>query len=718
MRLLPLPIGSLALCGLAVLFGCGPLRGQGAVVRAASRVEMPTPVDSNSPAFWRGGRLFWFGSHGRPVLSEGPSQFGPWETREVDLQTTNAFPHWLESVWPEENGVLWGWYHGEPVNLIPGSTLTAPKIGAVISTDGGNTLVDLGIVLESGDPIDPTAGNGYFAGGHGDFSVILDRDRSYFYFFFDNYGGLESSQGVCIARMAYADRFNPVGKVWKYHNGGWTEPGRGGRVTPILPVKKRWQATNPDALWGPSVHWNTHLNCFVMLLNRALGAPGEPGWTQEGVYISYSTDLSRLGSWTEPRRILDRSQFPGWYFFYPQVMGLEPGGTDRRAGQTARLYVGGISKWEIDFIAPPAPPGLELSTVLPAVTIKTGEAFALSVTASGTGPFAYQWMKDGVVLPQATSASIQISTTTVPDSGVYAVLVSNAFGTTASSGVTLNVTAPVAAIPIVVDPPARPEAFLSNLSVRSLLPSPRAVLNVGFVLQSDGPKSLVLRAVGPTLAHFGVPDAVADPRLEVFDAALNKTAENDDWLAGDAESFGKLGAFPLPPGSTDAALMADLPPGPGTAHVWATAAGVVLVEIYDPAASTRSKIVNLSARAMVGPGAQIMIGGFTVSGSGSKRLLIRAVGPHLAAFGVRNALADPALVVLGSTGQEIAANDNWDPEIAASFDAAGAVALPDGSRDAAVRVTLSAGETYTVIVRSADGATGEALLEIYELPPE
>lgn len=708
----------LMLCGLVALVGGSSLRGQGAIVRAASRVEMPTPVDSNSPAFWRGGRLFWFGSHGRPVLSEGPSQFGPWETREVDLQTTNGFPHWLESVWPEENGVLWGWYHGEPINLIPDSTLTAPKIGAVISTDGGNTLIDLGIVLESGDPLDPAAGNGYFAGGHGDFSVILDRDRTYFYFLFDNYGGPVSSQGVCIARMAYADRFSPVGKVWKYHNGGWQEPGRGGRVTPIFPVKQRWQAKNPDALWGPSVHWNTHLNCFVMLLNRAFAPAGEPGWSQEGVYISYSTDLGRPESWTEPRKILDRSQFSGWYFFYPQVMGLDPGGTDRRAGQTARLYVNGVSKWEIDFIAPPGPPGLELSSEQAATTLRVGETFYISATAYGTAPFSYQWWKDGVAIPQATTAGIQIPVTTVADGGVYSVQVSNAFGTTASRGVTLTVSAPVREIPIVITPPARPEAFLSNLSVRSLLPSARAVLNVGFVIQSDGPKTLVLRAVGPALTGFGVAEAVADPRLEVFDAASVQTAVNDDWFGGDAELFAKLGAFPLRPGSADAALVADMPSGPGTAHARATGAGVVLVEIYDPGAATRSKIVNLSARALVGPGEQLMIGGFSVSGSGSKRLLIRAMGPALAAFGVGNVLADPALVVHGSDGAQIAANDNWDPAIAASFGAAGAAALPVGSRDAAVVVTLAAGDTYTAIVRSANGATGEALLEIYELPPE
>ena len=339
-------ISRLALMVLMALVACGSLGAQQARIRVVDKVKMPTLVDSNSPAFWREGRLFWFGSHGRPWLSEGADQFGPWETREIDLVTTAAMPHWLEAVWQAENGTLFGWYHCEPVGLFEDSVMTAPKIGAVVSFDGGKTLFDLGVVLESGDPLDASAQNGYFAGGHGDFSVILDREGQYFYFFFDNYGGPAESQGVCFARMAFADLLDPVGKVTKYFQGEWNEPGLGGRVTPVFPVRQPWQAKDPDAFWGPSVHWNTHLNRFVMLLNHA---QGEPGWAQEGVYVSFCADLSRPGTWVDPTKILNKSSFSSWYFFYPQVMGLEPGGTDTLAGQTARLYVGGISKWEIEF---------------------------------------------------------------------------------------------------------------------------------------------------------------------------------------------------------------------------------------------------------------------------------------------------------------------------------------------------------------------------------
>lgn len=334
---------------------------QEARVRSAVEVAMPVQVDSNSPAFWRDGRLCWFGSHGRPVLSGGADQFGPWETSEVDFQSPNAIPHWMESVWVDSDGTIWGWYHAEPIGLFTNPNLTAPNIGAVVSFDGGKTIFDLGVILETGYQLDGTAQNGYFGGGHGDCSVVLDREKKFFYFFFDNYSGPDAAQGVVVARMAFEDRFNPVGKVFKYSNGEWDQPGLGGRVTPIHPVKTPWQSSTPDALWGPSVHWNTYLKCHVMLLNRAQGSPG---WAQEGVYVSFSYDISRPEAWSEPIKILDRAEFPGWYFFYPQVMGLDAGGTDTRAGRTARLYVGGVSRWEIEFV-PPGSAGDKIITPVP-----------------------------------------------------------------------------------------------------------------------------------------------------------------------------------------------------------------------------------------------------------------------------------------------------------------------------------------------------------------
>jgi hypothetical protein len=331
----------------------GGALAQEAKVRSVEKLEMAAHVDSNSPAFWRENRLHWYGSTGRVMLNQAPELDGPWQTREVIFHGGYPAPHWVESIWADDDGKLWCWYHCEPIGLIEDSTLTAPKIGAGVSTDGGATFEDFGIVMESGDPMDPGAKNGYFASGHGDFSVILNEERTYFYFFFGNYGGAPESQGVGIARMKFHDRLAPTAKVWKYYDGEWLQTGIGGRVTPIFPVKRAWQLKDPDAFWGPSVHWNTFLKCYVMLLNRA---KGEPGWSQEGVYISFCSDLHKPETWTEPKRILDQTQFANWHFFYPQVMGLEAGGTDTRAGRIARLYVSGISKWEIEFAPTPPPP--------------------------------------------------------------------------------------------------------------------------------------------------------------------------------------------------------------------------------------------------------------------------------------------------------------------------------------------------------------------------
>jgi hypothetical protein len=113
-----------------------------------------------------------------------------------------------------------------------------------------------------------------------------------------------------------------------------------GRVRPIFAAQESWQAENSDAFWGPSVHWNTHLEKWVMLINRACCAPG---WPQEGIYASFNDDLSNTGGWSSPEKILDDT---GWY---PQVLGLGPDETDSIAGERARFYIYGHSRWELIF---------------------------------------------------------------------------------------------------------------------------------------------------------------------------------------------------------------------------------------------------------------------------------------------------------------------------------------------------------------------------------
>jgi hypothetical protein len=290
--------------------------------------------------YWAGGRLHLFSSNGTPVLTT----FGEEARSEpVTIDSQAHFPMWIESVWQGNDGALYAWYHYERTGVCPGVDLHSPEIGALVSTDGGKSFTDLGIVLASGASNDCTAQNGYFAGGHGDFSVIPDRTGTYLYFLFDNYGGEVDGQGVAMARIAVEAVRSPVGAVWKYHAGSWSEPGLGGAVTPIFPATTGWQAADTDSFWGPSIHWNTSLQKYVVLMNRACC---EPGWPQAGIYLTTNPDLDNPAAWTRPGKILDTADW------YPWVLGSGLGETSAEAGSTARLFVGSGSAWEIVFRPP------------------------------------------------------------------------------------------------------------------------------------------------------------------------------------------------------------------------------------------------------------------------------------------------------------------------------------------------------------------------------
>jgi hypothetical protein len=310
-------------------------------VREASEISMPGQVDSNSPGFWRDGLFHLLNSTGDgPVISRGADQFQLSGKRLSRIEILNPWPAWIEAVWTDSDGTIFAWYHQEHEYICGAQRPTMPQIGAAISYDGGRTFRDMGAILTSAFPADCSSKNGYFAGGHGDFSVVLDRERQYFYFLFGNYGGPAFSQGVVAARMAFDHRFQPAGLVSKYFHGAWNEPGIGGRMTPIFRAARSWQREDTDAYWGPSVHWNTHLGKWVMLMNRSCCGSG---WPQEGIYASFSDDLSKPQAWMKPEKILDDT---GWY---PQVLGTGPNETDSLAGRKARLYIYGHSRWELVF---------------------------------------------------------------------------------------------------------------------------------------------------------------------------------------------------------------------------------------------------------------------------------------------------------------------------------------------------------------------------------
>jgi uncharacterized delta-60 repeat protein len=265
---------------------------------------------------------------------------------------------------------------------------------------------------------------------------------------------------------------------------------------------------------------------------------------------------------------------------------------------------------------------------------------------------------------------------------------------------------------------------LANLSARGFV-AVGGDLAVGFGISGTG-KSLLLRGVGPTLGGFGVAGSLVAPRLEVIPAGTTvATAANTGW-GGDqslAAAFGSVGAFALPAGSADAALLASANGGTMTARVTSATAGgsgIALAEIYDrDTGGPVGRLVNLSTLGFVGSGAQALVPGFVITGAAEKLLLIRAVGPGLAPFNVTGALADPVISVIAQgAGATVAANDNWggDVSLTAAFAAAGAFTLPPASRDAAVLVRLLPG-AYTVVVSGSGNTTGRALVEIYDLDP-
>jgi hypothetical protein len=284
---------------------------------------------------------------------------------------------------------------------------------------------------------------------------------------------------------------------------------------------------------------------------------------------------------------------------------------------------------------------------------------------------------------------------------------------------------------------SEPSSNLLNLSVRTKLNAGDNFV-VGFVVAGDTPVRVLVRAVGPTLANFGVTDAMANPKIK-FSSVVgpNIDAQNDDWSSPEP-LLGSINvatlsltsmenAFPLPPGSKDAALLVELRPGPYLLTISGSTAsdqGTVLAEIYhlNPGSERNAgRLINVSVRATTSANAPLL-GGFVTSGPVDKKILVRVAGPILASFGVVGASEDTRLDLMNQDGTIIRSNDNWDSgpvsevvELRQAFTKSGAFAYKQGVGDAAAIVNIPAG-SYTLRGSTVSGASGIILLEIYELP--
>lgn len=332
-----------------------------AKLSSAAKIRLTGDVDSNSPAVWdltRGVlRLFVVTSYsGHPSTAAGrnlsslnvaqASQLEPWPGGGV----------WMEAIVPDVDGTWYGYYHNEiPADPIcPGSGKVVPRIGAARSRDRGRNWQNLGIILEApATAFTCDTNNVFFVNGVGDFSVQLDAESRDLYFFFSQYERAMSVQGVAVARMAWADRDAPEGKLMVWRTRTWLPATRvvmrddeTVRIytagTPLFPSVDGWHDDDmtTDQFWGPSIHWNTYLQMYVMLLNRAR----DTKYNQEGIYVSYSPRLEDPAIWSAPLKILNGGSW------YPQVIGLDEGtGTDKVAGEWARFFMAGSSQYLIHF---------------------------------------------------------------------------------------------------------------------------------------------------------------------------------------------------------------------------------------------------------------------------------------------------------------------------------------------------------------------------------
>ena len=261
-------------------------------------------------------------------------------------------------------------------------------------------------------------------------------------------------------------------------------------------------------------------------------------------------------------------------------------------------------------------------------------------------------------------------------------------------------------------PRVGPQAL--NLSTRALVASGDDSLIEGFIVTGDSPKTVVLRAIGPSLADLGVSGALPDPMLSVFDSTGTLLISNDNWETDpEADSIAAQGLAPSD--SLESATLLTLAPGAYTMVVTGQdgSTGVGLAEAYDVSPGPNSLLANLSARGSVTSGDDVLISGCIVGDVESATIVARALGPSLAASSISQPLPDPTLTVYDSNGMEITSNDNWEDGADASDIAFNQLA-PTDSAESALVANLPAG-AYSAVVRSATGETGIALLEFYHL---
>jgi len=235
----------------------------------------------------------------------------------------------------------------------------------------------------------------------------------------------------------------------------------------------------------------------------------------------------------------------------------------------------------------------------------------------------------------------------------------------------------------------------------------------GFIITGSASKHVVLRAIGPSLAQVRIPDALADPVLELHGPAGFVTIINDNWRDDQEITIAATGLAPL--NNFEAAIDVTLPPGAYTAIVRGkdNTSGVALVEVYDIDQPVPAKLANMSTRALVGTGNDIVIAGFILGGNGDGRIVVRGIGPSFSAVGVANALADPKLELRDSDGGLLASNNNWQEDSGQAAELIAANLAPAHNLESGIATALPPG-LYTALLSGANNSAGLGLVEVYD----
>ena len=332
----------------------------------------------------------------------------------------------------------------------------------------------------------------------------------------------------------------------------------------------------------------------------------------------------------------------------------------------------------------------------------------VTVTIANVNSYAVTAISGGysVPVPGSGSYNVTFSGGSVP-TNQQSVSVSNGQNVKADYIVTGSTTPPPTPTPTPTPTPPGGPPKLANISTRAVVGTGADVLIGGFIVTGTQSKQVIVRAIGPSLPF---PGKMLDPTLELHDSSGGLIGFNDNWRDS-ANSAAIADSGVAPANANESAILMSLAPGSYTAVVGGAnqATGTAVVEVYDLDGAADSKLANISTRASVQNGDNVLIGGLIVVGQSAMDVIVRAIGPSLP---IPGAMADPTLELRDASGTLLASNDDWRSTQQTAILATGVA--PTRDAESAIVATFSPG-SYTAIVRGANATTGVAVVEVYQL---